>query len=125
MGKAVVITLGFALLGYTAPATWAAETCPQELAEAKAALKSAQASLKKSQVDKAREVQPPRSQAGARAQDVQAPRAQDVQAPRSQDVQAPRVDKGAALIRQADAACKKGDMSTASQKANEALAVLK
>jgi hypothetical protein len=57
---------------------------------------------------------------------VQAPRSQDVQAPKGrQDVQAQRVDKAAALVRQADAACKKGDMSLASQKAKEALAVLK
>jgi hypothetical protein len=48
-----------------------------------------------------------------------------VQAPRGQDIQAPRVSKARALVRQAEAACKKGDMALASRKANEALALLK
>jgi hypothetical protein len=42
-----------------------------------------------------------------------------------QDIQAPRVNKAGALIRQADAACKKGDMALAAQKAREALALPK
>ena len=77
------------------------------------------------QAPRTQDIQAPRSLAGARSQDVQAPRSQDVQAPRSQDVQAPRVNKANALIRQADAACKKGDMVLAAQKAKEALALLK
>jgi hypothetical protein len=56
---------------------------------------------------------------------VQAPRAQDIQSPRSQEIQAPRVNKARTLVRQAEAACKKGDMTLASKKAKEALALLK
>ncbi len=143
MEKMLTVVLGVALLGFTSPITaWGADPCPAELTEAKAALKSAQAALKKSsQVAKSQEVQAPRAQAGARSQeiqaprsqdvqaprgqDVQAPRSQDVQAPRSQEIQAPRVNKASALIRQADAACKKGDMALAAQKAKEALTLLK
>jgi hypothetical protein len=40
-------------------------------------------------------------------------------------VQAPRVNKAAALVKQAEAACKKGDMAAATQKAKEALSQLK
>jgi hypothetical protein len=71
-----------------------------------------------------------------RGQDVQAPRGQDIQAPRGQDVQAPRslagarpagegVSKASMLIKEAEAACKAGDMSTAKSKAEAAMAVLK
>ena len=45
--------------------------------------------------------------------------------PRSQDIQAPRVDKAAALVQEADAACKKGDMALSAKKAREALGLLK
>jgi hypothetical protein len=172
-----MVAVAVALLGFSAPATgWSAESCPPEVAEAKTALKNAQAALqlqKKGKTAKSQDIQAPRAQAGARSQDiqaprsqdiqaprsqdiqaprsqdiqaprsqdiqaprsqdiqaprsqdVQAPRSQDVQAPRSQDIQAPRVDKAKALVGQADAACKKGDMSLASQKATEALTLLK
>jgi hypothetical protein len=57
---------------------------------------------------------------------MQAPRSQDMQAPRSQqDIQAPRIDKARALIRQADVACKKGDMALATRNAKAALTLLK
>jgi hypothetical protein len=135
MKKMLVAVLGLGFLGFTFPAIgWGAEPCPAELAEAKATLKSAQAALKKgTQTARSQEVQAPRAQAGARSQDVQAPRSQDVQAPRSQDVQAPRsqdvqasrVKQAGALIRQADAACKKGDMTLAAKKATEATTLLK
>jgi hypothetical protein len=50
---------------------------------------------------------------------------QDIQAPRGQqDIQAPRENDAAALVRQANAPCKKGDMTSAAQKAREALALL-
>ena len=161
MKAAVAVILSSVLATATLPtASSGAEQCPAEVTEAKAALKSAQASLKKStQVAKGQQdVQAPRALAGAKAQDVQAPRGnqdvqaprgnqdvqaprgnqdvqaprgnQDVQAPRgNQDVQAPRtqqdkVKEAGALIRQADAACKRGDMATSAQKAKEALAVL-
>jgi hypothetical protein len=89
------------------------------------------------QAPRSQDVQAPRSQdvQAPRSQDVQAPRSQEIQAPRSQqdvpvprgqqDIQAPRVNTAGTLIRQADAACKKGDMALAAQKAREALALLK
>ena len=156
---------------------WGAEPCPAELAEAKGALKSAQAALKKKgPTAKSQEIQAPRAQAGARTQDIQSPRSQDIQSPRSQDIQSPRsqdiqsprsqdiqsprsqdiqsprsqdyrrhpprsqdirvaaqprsiqaarIDKARALIRKADAACKKGDMALATKNAKEALTLLK
>jgi hypothetical protein len=60
-----------------------------------------------------------------RGQEFQAPRGQELQAPRGQEVQAPRVQKASALIREADAACKKGDMALSARKAKEALGLLK
>lgn len=120
MKKAIVAILSIALINLTVPAVaGAAEACPAEVADAKAALKSAQAALKKTtQVAKGQQdIQAPRSQAGAKSQDIQAPR--------SQDIQAPRVNKAAALVRQAEAACKKGDMAQSSAKAKEALGLLK
>jgi hypothetical protein len=68
---------------------------------------------------------------------VQAPRGQDTQAPRGQDVQAPRslagakqpagrnVTKASTLVKEAEAACKAGDMATAKSKAEAAIAALK
>ena len=81
------------------------------------------------------DVQAPRGQKieAPRGQDVQAPRGQDVQAPRGQDVQAPRSvagskagsSKAISLVKEAEAACAKGDMTTAKAKAEAALAELK
>ncbi|HEV8532277.1 MAG TPA: hypothetical protein VGT00_12725 [Methylomirabilota bacterium] len=96
------------------------------------------------------DVQAPRSLAGARQdieaprgnQDLQAPRGnQNVQAPRgNQDLQAPRTSTGAtataqapradmtkaaSLVKEAEAACKVGNMTLASDKAKAALAILK
>jgi hypothetical protein len=75
-------------------------------------------------------------QAPRAGQDVQAPRAgQDIQAPRAgQDVQAPRSLAGAKsssgsdamkLVREAEAACKAGNMDTAKAKAVEAMGLMK
>jgi|307.fasta_scaffold22566_2 hypothetical protein len=76
-------------------------------------------------------------------QDVQSPRQnQDVQSPRgNQDVQSPRAGSGAtasshtprsanvtkaqSLVKEAEAACKAGNMTQASQKAKSAMALLK
>jgi len=100
------------------------------------------------QAPKMQDVQAPRSLAGAkdvqapRMQDVQAPKMQDVQAPKMQDVQAPRMQdvqaprtlagatqidasKAAKLVKEAEAACKAGDMKTAKSKAAAAIARLK
>jgi hypothetical protein len=60
-----------------------------------------------------------------RGQDVQAPRGQDTQAPRGQDVQAPRGTEAAKLIREAEAACKAGNMTEAKAKAEAAIKILK
>ena len=114
------------------------------MTRAKAALKSAQASLKTApQVAKGQEIQAPRSpQASTRAQDVQAPRVQDIQSPRSQDIQsprsqqeipvpqgqeiqAPRVKQAGGLVQESEAACTKGDMTLSTRKAGEALGLLK
>jgi hypothetical protein len=72
------------------------------------------------------------------SKDIQAPRVsgKDVQAPRvdSKDIQAPRTLAGAQhvdtnhaakLVKEAEAACKAGDMKTAKEKAQEAIARLK
>jgi hypothetical protein len=128
MRPLVVVTLGFGLALLAAPTSGrAAGACPPELAQAKAALTSAQASVKKSsKVAKAQDVQAPRSQAGARSQEVQAPRGQqEILAPRTQEIQAPRVSQAARLVRETEAACKKGDMALSAQKAREAPDLLK
>src|SRR5437773_2277861 len=87
------------------------------------------------QAPRAKVAQAPRGQdvQAPRGQDVQAPRGQDVQAPRGQDVQAPRSLAGSKatsskafnLVKEAEAACAKGDMATAKAKAEAALAVMK
>jgi hypothetical protein len=128
--RSIAIGLALALLGFTTSAL-AASPCPPEVAEAKARLSQAQAALKKTPV-KDQGVQGPRTAAAARGQDVQAPRGQDIQAPRGQDIQAPRgqdvqasrVAKGASLVREAEQACKKGNMKLASEKAKAALTLL-
>src|SRR6266498_3973436 len=77
---ATVMSLAFLVSFYPAVSTADTAACP-EVEAAKTMLKQ-QASTS--------DVKAPRSLAGARSQDIQAPRRQDVQAPRSQDVQAPR-----------------------------------
>jgi hypothetical protein len=88
------------------------------------------------QAPKMQDVQAPRMQdvQAPKMQDVQAPKMQDVQAPRMQDVQAPRTlagatqidaSKAAKLVKEAEAACKAGDMKTAKRKAEAAIARLK
>jgi hypothetical protein len=70
--------------------------CPPEVAQAEAALKSAKAKSK-AVASGPQDVQAPRSQAGARSQEanapLNAPRTQDVNAPRTQDVNAPRTQE--------------------------------
>jgi hypothetical protein len=78
------------------------------------------------QAPRGQDLQAPRGQdlQAPRGQDIQAPRGQDIQAPRGQDVQASRVAKGASLVREAEQACKKGNMKLASEKAKAALTLL-
>ena len=101
---------------------------PRSLAGARSSTQDVQAPRSSTQ-----DVQAPRSS----TQDVQAPRSstQDVQAPRSstQDVQAPRTLAGAKsgsgdaakLVREAEAACKAGNMDSAKAKAIEAIGLMK
>ncbi len=128
----------------------AASSCPPEVAQAKELLtKQTQASrtlagardvqaprMQDVQAPKMQDVQAPRMQdvQAPKMQDVQAPKIQDVQAPRMQDVQAPRTlagatqidaSKAAKLVKEAEAACKAGDMKTAKSKAAAAIARLK
>ena len=123
---AAVLSIAFVVTFYPAVSP-AATTC--------ADVESAKSMLKK-QTAATQDVQAPRSLAGARSQDVQAPRSQDVQAPRSQDVQAPRsqniqaprsaeLKKAATLVTEADAACKAGNSAMATEKAKAAMQLLK
>ena len=136
MKQIVAATLGFGIIVLGIPAVGqSADQCPRELSQAKAALKNAQDSLQKApQVAKGQETQPPRSQAGARSQDIQSPRGQDIQSPRGQqdipvprgqEIQAPRVNQASGLVQESEAACKKGDMALSTRKAQEALQLLK
>ena len=112
----------------------AASSCPPEVAQAKDLLARQTAASRT--LAGAREIQAPRMQdvQAPKMQDVQAPKMQDVQAPRMQDVQAPRTlagatqidaSKAAKLVKEAEAACKAGDMKTAKSKAAAAIARLK
>ena len=130
--KTLVILFVIFAAGGTLPSEIVAQReCPPEVAQAQEALKSAQATLKSKTVATGpRDLQAPRAQAGARTQDVNAPRTQGTPAPtgakvREQDIDAPRVKQAETLVVQAQAACKKGDMTTASAKAKQALAALK
>src|SRR5438034_315715 len=91
------------------------------------------------QAPRGQEAQAPRgqdTQAPRGKQDVQAPRGQETQAPRGQDVQAPRSAQAAGqgvqaprgsdvgnLIREAEAACKAGNMAEAKAKAEAAMKI--
>ena len=132
-----------------ATATVEAQTpsCPPEVAKAKEQLSMrtakadtvqaprSLAASRPSEAPRGQDVQAPRGQKveAPRGQDVQAPRGQDVQAPRGQDVQAPRSlagskagsSKAFSLVKEAEAACAKGDMTTAKTKAEAALAEMK
>src|SRR5262249_29877976 len=108
-----------------------ADPVPAEVAKAKEMLSARSA--------KADTIQAPRSLAGARqietprSQDGEAPRGQNVQVPRRQDVQARRSlaaanagsSKAFSLVKEAKAACAKGNMATAKAKAEAAIAAMK
>ncbi len=149
MKKICAVALGVALLTLpSSPMALAADKCPSEVAEAKSMLGKATAAAKKATA-RGQETQAPRQLAGSKPQDVQAPRGQDiqapkqqdvqaprgqdvqapkqqdVQAPRGQDIQAPRLTNARKLVREAEAACKKGDMALSASKAKEAMELLK
>jgi hypothetical protein len=129
MKQLIAATLGFGIIVLGIPAVGQpADQCPPELTQAKAALKSAQASLDKApQVAKGQEIQAPRSpKASARPQDIQSPRSQEeIPVPRGQEIQAPRVKQAGGLVQESEAACKKGDLALSTRKAEEALGLLK
>src|SRR5437870_1420820 len=87
------------------------------------------------QSPRGQDVESPRGQdiQSPRGQDIQCPRGQDIQSPRGQDVQSPRslagskagASKAFNLVKEAEAACAKGDMTTAKAKAEAALAEMK
>ena len=116
------VTVALALLAAPAIIT-AAPICPAEVKEARELLTA-----------KAAVAQRPKSQAGARGQETQAPREQDTQAPRGQDTQAPRnLAKGRAaalanarrLVNEAEFACKDADSARATSNARAAIELLK
>ena len=100
----------------SSPMALAAEKCPPEVAEAKAILTKATAAAKKATA-RGQEVQAPRQLAAAKGQEVQAPR--------GQDIQAPKLTNARKLVREAEAACKKGDMALSAGKAKEAMELLR
>jgi len=124
-----------------ATATVEAQTasCPPEVAKAKEQLSMRTAKADTVQAPRslagARQIESPRGQdiQSPRGQDIQSPRGQDIQSPRGQDVQSPRSLAGAKagsgkafnLVKEAEAACAKGDMTTAKAKAEAALAEMK
>jgi hypothetical protein len=94
-------------------------SCPPEVASAKAML---------TQTAKSQEIEAPRSLAGARTQDIQAPRTQELQAPRTQELQAPRsanFTQASGLVTEAEAACRAGNSSLATAKAKAAMDLMK
>ena len=127
MKRFLAAIMSVAVVATVAPVVDAQTQCPAEVSQAQAMLKKVTA--------KAQDIQAPRSLAGSR-QDIQAPRAgQDIQAPRSgQDIQAPRSLAGAKssagsdaakLVREAEAACKAGNMDAAKAKAVQAMGLMK
>jgi hypothetical protein len=99
------------------------------------------------QSSRSQDVQSPRNNQDVqapRSQDIQAPRQQDVQSPRSQDIQSPRNNQdvqsprgqqpapqsaqrqqATQLVNEAAAACDAGNPTVASQKAREAMTLLR
>jgi hypothetical protein len=62
----------------------------------------------------------------SRSQDVQSPRQQDIQSPRNQQVvQSAQRQQATQLVNEAAAACEAGNPAVASQKAREAMALLR
>ena len=137
MKKLLSAVMSVAFMVAMTPMADAQSQCPPEVAQAKAMIskiskgqdvqapRSLAGAKQDVQAPRSREIQAPRSLAGAR-QDVQAPRGQEVQAPRGQEVQAPRaLTKARRLVREAELACKKGNMELAAKKAGEAMDLLK
>jgi hypothetical protein len=100
------------------PVELRAQSCPPELAEAKKALERATATAQS-----AREL--PRTLAGAR-DEIQSPRGQEIQSPRTTvGARTSGAATAAALVTEAEAACKASNMALSAQKAKAALEVLR
>jgi hypothetical protein len=114
---ATITSMSFLMLLGPTPSL-AAQQCA-DVESAKVALKSASVSSSRGQ-----DGQSPRNQ------DIQSPRNQDVQSPRNQDIQSPRdgnvqQQRAAKLVNEAAAACNAGNTTLASQKAREAMRLLR
>jgi hypothetical protein len=129
-----------------APTTdgWA-QSCPPELAQAKAALEKAPATAMTEQQmprvlagARGQEIQSPRGQEiqSPRGQEIQSPRGQEIQSPRGQEIQSPRgqetqapagskAERAAALVKESEAACQQGKMALSAEKAKAAMEVLR
>src|SRR5437667_455400 len=148
MKRFFAVIVSVAVVAALAPVAGAQSKCPAEVGQAQAMLqkvsKAQEVQAPRSLAGARQEVQAPRTSSqdvqAPRGQEVQAPRSlagsrQDVQAPRSaqQDVQAPRSLAGAKagsgdatkLVREAEAACKAGNMDSAKAKAIEAIGLMK
>lgn len=111
MKKPLAAALSLALVVTFYPAVApAAGTCA-DVETAKSVLKKQTVAMQNTQA--------PRSLAGARSQDIQAPRSQGVQAPRSVELK-----QAATLVKEADAACMAGNSSLATVKPNAAMELL-
>ncbi len=135
-----ILSLAFVTTLGAGPASSAA-TCA-DVEQAKIALKSQPASTSGYRATDQRQERGESDVQNRRSQDPQAPRSNEIQAPRQQDeVQAPRGQdnrsgsdapaprsperrQAAALVGQADAACKAGNTAQASEKARAAMALL-
>src|SRR5690349_12502625 len=121
---ATITSMSFLMLLGPTPSL-AAQQCA-DVESAKVALKSASVSSSRGQDGQSpRDPQGGRrdgSLAGARSQDVQSPRNQDIQSPRDSNVQQQRAAK---LVNEASAACNVGNTTLASQKAREAMRLLR
>src|SRR5262244_2892485 len=152
MTKALLVaSLGIVLAVPAFPDPGVAQSgCPTEVEQAKEMLRQKSAAINPEDVQSPRQnqdVQSPRGNQDVQSprgnQNVQSPRGnQDVQSPRqNQDVQSPRASSGAtasshsprssnvtkaqSLVKEAEAACKAGNMTQASSKAKSAMALLK
>ena len=150
MKRLFATLMSVAVVAAFTPISEAQTSCPAEVTKAKQLLaqkgsvargqdtqapRSLAGARQMDQAARGQDTQAPRGQdtQAPRGQDTQAPRGQDTQAPRGQDKEAPRVaggnapssSKAVALIKEAEAACKAGDMSTAKAKAEAAIAELK
>ena len=152
MKKFFASIMSIAVLATFTPLADAQSACPPEVAKAKEMLSQKSVAAPRSlagargqdpQVARSQEIQTPRSLAGARGDNPQAARGdnpqaargENPQAARGQDVQTARagssakpsgdINKASGLVKEAEAACKAGDMKTAKEKAEAAIATLK